>query len=106
MILLQLKYYKRNILIGAGSDAGSPGVSHDALKDEMYALNETIQDNKETLKTATVTAGEILKRKIGMISEGYEADFVILQENPLGSLKNLDSVREVIAKGESVYVKK
>lgn len=100
------KYYKRNIFIGAGSDAGSPGVSHHALKDEMYALNETIQDNMETLKTATVTAGEILKRKKGMISEGYEADFVILQENPLDNLKNLDSVREVIVKGESVYVKK
>jgi hypothetical protein len=41
-----------------------------------------------------------------MISEGYVADFVILQENPLENLKNLDSVREVIVKGESVYVKK
>lgn len=97
------KYYKRNILIGAGSDAGSPGVSHHAIRDEMYAMNETIQDNKETLKTATVTAGEILKRKKGIILEGYEADFVVLNENPLDNLEHLNTIQQVIVKGESVF---
>lgn len=97
------KYHKRNILIGAGSDAGSPGVSHHALKDEMYAMNETIQDNRQTLKTATVTAGEILKRKKGMILKGYEADLVILKDNPLENLEHLNTVQRVFAGGESVF---
>lgn len=97
------KYHKRNILIGAGSDAGSPGVSHHALKDEMYAMNETIQDNKETLKTATVTAGKILKREKGIILEGYEADLVILKVNPLENLEHLNTIQQVIVKGESVF---
>lgn len=97
------KYHKRNILIGAGSDAGSPGVSHHALKDEIYAMNETIQDNKETLKTATVTAGKILKREKGIILEGYEADLVILKDNPLENLEHLNTVQRVFARGESFF---
>lgn len=98
-------YFSRNILIGAGSDAGSPGVSHHALKDELYAMNEIIQDNKKTLKTATVIAGKILKQKAGIIAPGYRASAVILEKNPLDDLTNLNTIQQVIAQGEVVYVK-
>src|SRR5699024_3592995 len=93
------KYHKRNLLISAGSDAGSPGVSHHGLQDELYAMNETINDNKETLKTATVTAGKILGKKVGIIKPGFEADLVLLRNNPLTNLKNIETVEKVIAKG-------
>lgn len=96
------KFYDRNILIGAGSDAGSPGVSHHALRDELYAMNETIQDNASTLKTATVNAGRILGKKTGCIEEGYDADLLILNKNPLYDIKNIEEIKNIISKGKII----
>lgn len=96
------KYHKHDILIGAGSDAGSPGVSHHALQDELYAMNETIQDNSSALKTATVTAGKILDKNVGAIKEDYDADLVFLKDNPLTDLTHIESIEGVIAKGNKV----
>jgi imidazolonepropionase-like amidohydrolase len=96
------KYHQRDILIGAGSDAGSPGVSHHALQDELYAIDETVQNTKETLKTATVNAGRILDRKVGMLKEGYDADLVLLENNPLDELRYIEGVKSVFAKGKLI----
>jgi imidazolonepropionase-like amidohydrolase len=93
-------YFNRNILIGAGSDAGSPCTSHRALLDEMYTMYESIPDIKEVLKTATVNAGKILERDVGQIQEGYKANLILLKENPLKSLTNLESIEMVVVRGE------
>lgn len=82
-------YFNRNILIGAGSDAGSPCTSHRALLDELYTMYEMIPDAKEVLKTATVNAGKILGHDVGQIKEGYRANLILLKENPLECLSNL-----------------
>jgi imidazolonepropionase-like amidohydrolase len=95
-------FYHRNILIGAGSDAGSPGVSHHALRDELYAMNETMQNNALALKTATINAGKILGKKVGCIKEGFEADFMILNKDPLSDLKYIEDIKHVIAKGKLI----
>ncbi|WP_282139611.1 metal-dependent hydrolase family protein [Cytobacillus oceanisediminis] len=93
-------YFNRNILIGAGSDAGSPCTSHRALLDELYTMNEMIPDAKEVLKTATVNAGKILGRDVGQIKEGYRANLILLKENPLECLTNLESIEKVVVRGE------
>lgn len=93
-------YFNRNIVIGAGSDAGSPCTSHRALLDELYTMNEMIPDAKEVLKTATVNAGKILGRDVGQIKEGYRANLILLKENPLECLTNLESIEKVVVRGE------
>ncbi|MGV3263483.1 amidohydrolase family protein [Cytobacillus pseudoceanisediminis] len=93
-------YFNRNIVIGAGSDAGSPCTSHRALLDELYTMNEMIPDAKEVLKTATVNAGKILGRDVGQIKEGYRANLILLKENPLECLSNLESIEKVVVRGE------
>lgn len=93
-------YFNRNILIGAGSDAGSPCTSHRALLDELYTMNEMIPDAKEVLKTATVNAGKILGRDVGIIKEGYRANLILLKENPLECLSNLESIKMVVIRGK------
>lgn len=95
-------FFQRDILIGAGSDAGSPCTPHHALLDELYAMNELVNDVKSVLKTATVNAGKILGKKTGLIKKGYEADFVLLEENPLEDLKNLETVKTVILAGKVI----
>lgn len=95
-------FFYRDILIGAGSDAGSPNTPHHALLYELYSMNELVNDSKSVLKTATVNAGKILQRKIGVIKEGYQADFVLLEKNPLEELKNLETVKKTILRGKVI----
>src|SRR5699024_8106862 len=94
------KFFDRNILVGAGSDAGSPTTPHPTLLEELQAMHALIDDNKKILKTATVNAGKILGRKIGQIKEDYVADFVLLDSNPLDNLENIREVDEVYQKGK------
>ncbi|MBT2682230.1 amidohydrolase family protein [Bacillus sp. ISL-37] len=95
-------FFNRDILIGAGSDAGSPCTSHSALIDELKTMYEIVQDTKKILKTATVNAGKILGREVGQIKVGFAADFVLLKENPLVDLGNLLTIKKVIVKGKRV----
>ncbi|MCU1806340.1 amidohydrolase family protein [Cytobacillus firmus] len=93
-------YFNRNILIGAGSDAGSPCTPHRALLNELYTMNEIVSDTKKVLKTATVNAGKIIGRNVGQIKEGYRANLILLKENPVDSLNNLESIEMVVVRGE------
>jgi imidazolonepropionase-like amidohydrolase len=93
-------YFNRNILIGAGSDAGSPCTPHRALLDELYTMNEIVPDAKKVLKTATVNAGKILGLEVGQIKEGYRANLILLKENPLLFITNLESIEMVVVRGE------
>ncbi|MFD1427739.1 metal-dependent hydrolase family protein [Kroppenstedtia sanguinis] len=95
-------YFNSGIMVGAGSDAGSPGTSHHALKDELYAMHELVPDTKAVLKTVTVNAGEILGMDVGKIEKGYRANLLLLKGNPLERLSNLEKVRQVILNGEIV----
>ncbi|WP_099159543.1 metal-dependent hydrolase family protein [Virgibacillus ndiopensis] len=96
-------FFDRNILIGAGSDAGSPCTPHTALLDELFMMYKFVPNIKEIIKTATINAGEILGRRVGKIQEGYKADFVLLGKNPLDDLKYLGEVEQVFIDGRLVY---
>src|SRR5699024_7534836 len=93
-------YFDRNILIGAGSDAGSPSTPHPTLVEELLSMNALVNRNKDVLKTATVNAGMILDKKIGQIKEDYVADFILLGSNPLKDLNNLRHVQKVYRNGK------
>lgn len=96
-------FFNRNILIGAGSDAGSPSTPHPALVDELLEMYKSKPNIKDILKTATSNAGKILGRKIGQIKEGYKADFILTKQNPLDSLHALKEIDRVYQKGKLVF---
>lgn len=96
------KYFSGGVIIGAGSDAGSPSTPHPSLLQELLSMNSLVKDIKSILKTATVNAGIILDKKLGQVKSGYEADFILLSKNPLDNLENLQSVDNVFIKGEKV----
>ena len=96
------KYFESGVLVGAGSDAGSPGTSHHALKDELYAMHQLVSDTKAVLKTATVNAGKILDLNVGKIEKGYKANLLMVAGNPLESLSHLEKVKQVIVDGKIV----
>ncbi|MFD1416859.1 metal-dependent hydrolase family protein [Oceanobacillus jeddahense] len=95
-------FFNRDILIGAGSDAGSPLTPHPSLLDEILAMYETVQDRRRVLKTATVNAGFILEKEVGQIREGFIADFILLEKNPLEKLEYLKEIDCVYINGEMV----
>jgi len=94
------QFFDRDILVGAGSDAGSPKTPHPTLLEELKAMHDLVGDTKEILKTATVNAGKILGYKVGQVKENYEADFLLLDRNPLDHLDHLKDIKQVYKKGK------
>jgi len=92
-------FFYRDILVGAGSDAGSPLTPHPSLLEELLLMNEYIEDKINILKTATVNAGKILGKNTGQIEEGYSADFIIVNNNPLDNLHHLRDIYKVFKQG-------
>lgn len=100
-----LKYARENgVLIGTGSDAGSPNTPHPALLDEIFSLSEAGMTNQEILKAATSNAAKILwqEGKIGIVQEGAFADLLLLDKNPCENLETLKQIHTVIANGRKI----
>lgn len=88
------------IIAGTDTPIGylTPGYS---LHKELELLFEAGMTAKEVLRSATITPAEFLniENKIGTIDEGKLADLLILNQNPLKSIKNTQDIHLVIAKG-------
>lgn len=88
------------IIAGTDTPIGylTPGYS---LHKELELLFEAGMTAKEVLRSATITPAEFLniENKIGTIDEGKLADLLILNQNPLESIKNTQDIHLVIAKG-------
>jgi imidazolonepropionase-like amidohydrolase len=96
--------HKANVPIIAGTDSGSfaiiPGKS---LINELELLVKAGLSNFEALNSATDVSAQVLGfDKTGIIKTGYRANLLLLTKNPLTSIKNLDSLTEVIIRGQLV----
>jgi len=89
------------IIAGTDTPLGylTPGFS---LHKELQLLSEAGMTPREVLRSATVTPAEFfdIEDKLGTIEEGKFADLVILKSNPLESVKNMQDIDFVIAKGK------
>lgn len=89
------------VLIGAGSDAGSPETPHPALIEEIEALVNGGLTRAEALRAATADAARILDLgdEIGHVRPGYRADLVLVDGDPTSDLTALRRVRRVAQGG-------
>lgn len=72
------------------------GSDRDSLTPELnYWVKNNIFDSAFTLHTATVTTPQIMypKRKIGLLRDGYEASFLVLDGNPLLNFEEVKNIR-------------
>ncbi|PYL07901.1 MAG: amidohydrolase [Verrucomicrobia bacterium] len=92
------------VTIAAGTDAGNIGTIHGpALFREFQLMKEAGLTPMQILQCATVNAAKLFGGEtgahIGKIENGYFADLVILNSNPLDDIKNASDIDTVIKNG-------
>jgi len=99
------QHYGCKYLAGSATDVwGSmPGIS---LHTELELLHKIGLSNRDVLMAATVNFAEAFGWKTGKLKEGYEADILILDKNPLEDLENLNSIAYLFNNGEEVDLDK
>ncbi|GAB4511286.1 MAG: hypothetical protein Tsb004_15490 [Allomuricauda sp.] len=96
--------HDRGIQLFIGSDGGFPlVVSGFSYHDEIENFSDLGISNAEILKMATVQSADFLGYEhLGLVKEGYEADLVLLDKNPLKDLKNLKTISHIVVRGKPI----
>ncbi len=96
--------HKNGIMLTAGTDANNPYmVPGFSYHQELQLLKKCGLSNQEVLKIAIINGAKLLgiENKVGKVKKGYQADLIILKENPLEDITNTSSVYKVIVNGKS-----
>src|SRR6186713_2607420 len=94
------------VTVATGTDAGNIGTIHGpALFREFQLMKEAGLSPMQILQCATANAAKLFGGKtgthIGHLENGYFADLVILNSNPLDNIKNASDIDTVIKNGVS-----
>lgn len=94
-------FVKHEVIILAGTDTNNslviPGIS---IHQELQSLANSGMSNAQALRYATLTPGKWMNSNTGKIAEGYDADLVILNANPLHDISNTQKIDTVILAGK------
>ncbi len=93
------KAYKKGVPMGFGTDAGV--FPHGMNAVEFGYLVEAGIPIKESLKAATITNARLLgmSSELGQVKEGFFADIIAVDQNPLSEVKTLENVSFVMKDG-------
>jgi imidazolonepropionase-like amidohydrolase len=98
---------KAGVVIGFGTDAGSPVVGHDVIAPEMAFMVKLgiKRDNYDAIRSATSVAAQInkLEQKIGTLEAGKLADLIVVDGNPLDELDAIGRVRMTFVEGKRLF---
>lgn len=85
------------VIIAIGTDSRSESVTDELKNLKGYG----IFDNLTLLKMAVETTPKAIfpKRMIGKLEEGYEASFLVLNDNPIEALTNMMDIRLSVKEG-------
>ncbi len=94
--------HKQGIPMLVGSDNFGLQITGFSVHEEMIHMHNAGIPAYDVLRAATVTSARFLKRQAtaGTISEGKNAEFVILSANPLEDIRNTQSIDGVMLKGQ------
>jgi len=102
-LMIESTYYKNGALYlsGSGTDVWGtmPGIS---LHQELKVLSYIGLTNREVLATSTSNFNDAFGMKFGKINEGFKANILILDNNPLDDIKNLKGNKKVILNGKQI----
>ncbi len=98
---------KAGVVIGFGTDAGSPVVGHDVIAPEMAFMVKlgVKRDNYDAIRSATAVAAQInkLDKQIGTLEQGKLADVIVVDGNPLENIDAIGRVRMTFVEGKRLY---
>jgi imidazolonepropionase-like amidohydrolase len=98
---------KAGVVIGFGTDAGSPVVGHDVVAPELAFMIKlgVKRDNYDAIRSATAVAAQInkLDKKIGTLEPGKLADVIVVDGNPLEEIDAIGRVRMTYVEGKRLY---
>jgi len=105
-IELEQKYYQHSAkyLAGSGSDVWGtmPGIS---LHTELELLKRIGLNNRQLIASATTNFANAFGWRKGKIEKGFDADILILNENPIENIENLKNIHTLILKGNQIDLK-
>ncbi|MFP4188538.1 MAG: amidohydrolase family protein [Halobacteriales archaeon] len=95
---------EHGVRVAAGSDAGTSYNYHGENAEELVLMSEYGMGEETVMEAATSNAAELLgmENEIGYVREGYAADLLVLDGNPLEDAENWTRRDAVIARGELV----
>lgn len=93
--------HRLGVKIVAATDTGYGPNSTTTLAHELLELARIGMTPLEALQAATTTAAELfgLEDRVGRIEQGYEADLIVLERNPLGGIGVVQDVLMVVSDG-------
>ncbi len=100
-----LKAYQSGVILVTGSDAGNPLVWHGpTIHRELQLWVDAGIPPAVALQAATYNAAKLLRSddRMGLIEKGRDATMLLIDGNPLKDIKQTESIRSVIFKGERV----
>lgn len=89
-----------NVVVG--TDAGNPGTFHGtSFIDEVKAMQAAGMSTIDLLRAATINGARIFGKEgqMGSLTEGKQANLVILTQNPLVNIDAITSVETVVNRG-------
>lgn len=102
-----IKAAKAGVPVAFGTDAGSPVVGHDVVAPELAFMVElgVKQDNYDALRCATSVPAKMhgLADKLGTLTAGKSADFIVIDGNPLDDLHALNNVKMTFIDNRLMY---
>ena len=96
------RLHDAGVPIAAGTDAGNIGTPHGpALFREFQLMRDAGLTPREILTTATTGGARLMERSddLGQVGAGFQADLVVLDENPLTNIMHTTAIHRVVKKG-------
>ncbi|MBL8980721.1 MAG: amidohydrolase family protein [Gemmatimonadetes bacterium] len=95
------KAHRMGIRIATGADTDYGTASVNRIYAEVALFVDAGMTPLEALRTATTSAAELLRigDRVGQLKEGYEADLILVEGNPLADIKALSDALVVISNG-------
>ncbi|HXA65127.1 MAG TPA: amidohydrolase family protein [Bryobacteraceae bacterium] len=100
-----LAAWNAGVMLVTGSDAGNPLVLHGAtIQRELELWVEAGIPPTVALQAGTYSAARLIGvgDRIGLIKDGYDANLLLVDGNPLKDIKQIESIQSVIFKGERI----
>ncbi len=97
---------KNQVSVGMGTDASCPFATPDCMWREVVYFQKLCKvSNLEALYFATLGNAKIagVDKITGSIEKGKNADFLVLEKNPIDDLNNLQSIKYISMGGKLLY---